>query len=55
MIFLLLACLHTAPLAQWTDETVCWSGSCGPRVVNLGFWNPVEFDYHPMTEYEATH
>lgn len=45
MIALLLALVVVAPqsrpsLEQWKNETLCWGDYCGPRVVNLGDWDP---------------
>lgn len=50
MIALLLALVVVAPqpprptkdegLEAWKRETLCWGDYCGPRVVNLGDWDP---------------
>ena len=45
MIALLISALLVSPLTPqklWEREILCWpdTGYCGPRVVNLGSWDP---------------
>jgi hypothetical protein len=40
VIALLLSLTLLTPQQAWERETVCWRGSCHPRVVCLGEWDP---------------